>query len=188
MDARTQRNFILQQGFDDPPARSCAPQHSALLFQPRVILLIVVIGIVLQAPLVFLSLSAVLWWSALLPCWNPFDAVYNATLAGRWRLRRPPTADRQPETGARPGWVRLTPAPAPRRFAQGMAATFTLAIGTFLLLGWRLAAYVMEGVLLVAVIALALGSICLGSFVFHLLRGRVGFARRTLPWAREESA
>lgn len=129
-------------------------------------MLIVVIGVLLQAPAVFLALSAVLWWSTLLPRWNPFDALHNLTL------------------GARPGSVRLTPAPAPRRFAQGMAATFALAIGAFLLLDWRTAVYVVEGLLLVAVTALVFGSFCLGSFVFHLLRGRAEFARRTLPWAR----
>lgn len=170
MDARIQRNFILQQGFDEPPAQSCSPRYSALQFQPRVVLVIVVVGVVLQAPAVFLALSGILWWSALLPRWNPFDAVCNGTL------------------GNRPASVRLTAAPAPRRFAQGMAATFTLAIGAFLLLHWRIAAYVMEGVMLAAVIALAFGSFCLGSFVFHLLRGRGDFARRTLPWARGEGA
>ncbi|MCA1612435.1 MAG: hypothetical protein ABR610_06380 [Thermoanaerobaculia bacterium] len=28
------------------------------------------------------------------------------------------------------------------------------------------------------------GGFCLGSFVFHLIRGRGKFAKRTLPWAR----
>lgn len=166
MNTRIQRNFILQQGLDDPPQNTCSPRYSALQFQPRVVMLIVVIGVLLQAPAVFLALSAVLWWSALLPRWNPFDTLYNLTLGGRLES------------------ASLTPAPAPRRFAQGMAATFTLAIGAFLLLGWRAAAYVVEGLLLVAVLALVFGSFCLGSFVFHLLRGRAAFARRTLPWAR----
>jgi hypothetical protein len=31
---------------------------------------------------------------------------------------------------------------------------------------------------------LSFGGFCLGSFVYHLLRGRASFALRTLPWAR----
>lgn len=167
MNTNVKRNFILQQGFDEPPAETCSSQHSALLFQPRIVGLVVLIGIVLQAPAVFLALSAILSWSALFPRWSPFDALYNATL------------------GNAPGAARLTPAPGPRRFSQGMAATFALAIGAFLLLDWRIAAYVMEGLMLAAAIALAFGSFCLGSFIFYLLRGQAAFALRTLPWARE---
>jgi hypothetical protein len=159
-------NFILQQGFDDAPSASCGIRYSALLFQPRIVLATVVIGILLQSPVLFLILSAVLWWSALFPRWNPFEAVFNATL------------------GNRPGALRLTPAPPPRRFAQGMAGSVALAIGIFLLAGWRLAAFVFEGFFLAAVLALAFGGFCLGSFIFHLLRGRTSFALRTLPWAR----
>ncbi len=160
------RNFILQQGLDDPHLETCPLQYSALLFQPRLAGLIALIGVLLQSPVVFLILAAILWWNALLPRWNPFDALYNRTL------------------GARPGAVPLTPAPGPRRFAQGMAGTFALAIGVSLLLQWRVAAVVLEALLLVAVAALVFGRFCLGSFVFHLLRGRAAFAKNTLPWIR----
>jgi hypothetical protein len=170
MKVSVKRNFILQQGLDDPPPQSCPPQYSALVFQPRVVALIVLVGLLLQSPAVFFVLSLLLWWSALLPRWNPFDALYNATL------------------GARPGAAQLTPAPAPRRFAQAMAASFTLAIPAFLILDWRIAAYVMEGLMLAAVTALAFGGFCLGSFIFHLLRGNAAFARRTLPWAQDNHA
>jgi hypothetical protein len=67
-----------------------------------------------------------------------------------------------------------------------MAGTFALAIGTFLLLGWRSAALIFEGLFLAAVFVLAFGGFCLGSFLFHLFRGRIEFAMRTLPWARRE--
>jgi hypothetical protein len=63
-----------------------------------------------------------------------------------------------------------------------MAGTFALAIGVSLLVGWRAAAYVLEGMF---VAALVFGGFCLGSFVFHLLRGRVAFAMNTLPWVRD---
>ncbi len=166
MYSGVKRNFILQQGFSDPQPEACPLQYSALHFQPRLVGLLTLVGVMLQSPTVFLFLSAVLWWSALLPQWNPFDAIYNVTL------------------GARPGAVRLTPAPGPRRFAQGMAGTFALAIGASLLLQWKFTAFVLEVLLLVAVAALVFGGFCLGSFVFHLFRGHAAFARRTLPWVR----
>jgi hypothetical protein len=65
-----------------------------------------------------------------------------------------------------------------------MAGTFALAIGVSLLVGWHLTAIVLEALLILAVGALVFGSFCLGSFMFHLLRGRLAFARHTLPWAR----
>jgi hypothetical protein len=159
-----ERNFILQQGFENAPPETCHPRYSALLFQPRIVGLTVLIGVILQSPIVFLILWAILWWSALLPAWNPFDALYNR-LKGAWG-----------------GEIRLTPAPGPRRFAQGLAGTFALAIGLSLLVEWRIVANIFEGLFLVAIVALVFGRFCLGSFLYHLLRGRGDFARRTLPW------
>ena len=170
MEAQTQtgkkHNFILQQGFEGAQAQSCPLQYSALQFQPRIVGVAVLLGVLFQSPAIFLILSAVLWWNTLVPRHNPFDAVYNRTL------------------GSRPGAVELAPAPPPRRFAQGMAASFNLAVGLFLLLGWTKAAYVVEGLLLAAVAALVFGGFCLGSFVYHLIRGRKDFAMHTLPWSR----
>jgi Na+-translocating ferredoxin:NAD+ oxidoreductase RnfD subunit len=125
-------------------------------------------GILLQSPLAFLLLCAVLWWSALLPKLNPFDALYNLLFGGN-RL----TA------------FYLTPAPVPRRTAQAMAGIFALSCGLFLHFGFFTAAYVMEAVFVAAVLALILAGFCLGSFVFHLLSGKAGFACRTLPWAKQ---
>jgi hypothetical protein len=160
-----ERNFILQQGLDDPAPQDTHPRFEALLFQPRLIGLAVLVGIVLQSPAVFLGLWAILWWSALLPLLNPFDALYNLTL------------------GARPGAIRLGPAPAPRRFAQGMAGAFALAIGAMLQLKWFITAYVLEGFLFAAIVALIFGRFCLGSYIYHLLRGETEFAGNTLPWS-----
>jgi Domain of unknown function (DUF4395) len=67
-------------------------------------------------------LSAVLWWNAIVPTHNLFDAIYNHTVA-------------EPR-----GLPRLGAAPAPRRFAQGMAGTFALAIAVALMLGATTAA------------------------------------------------
>jgi hypothetical protein len=160
-----ERNFILQQGLEDPALQDTHPRFEALLFQPRLIGLVVLVGIALQSPAVFLGLWAILWWSALLPRLNPFDALYNRTL------------------GARPGAIRLRPAPAPRRFAQGMAGTFALAIGAMLRLEWFITAYVLEGFLGAAIVALIFGRFCLGSYIYHLLRGEAEFAGKTLPWS-----
>jgi hypothetical protein len=86
--------------------------------------------------------------------------------------------------GARPWALRLSAAAPPRRFAQGMAGSFALAIGGSLLSGSNLAAYILEALMLAAVAALVFGRFCLGSFIFHLVRGQGEFARNTLPWGR----
>jgi hypothetical protein len=160
----SRRNFILQQGLEAPARESCPVQYSALMFQPRLIGSFVLLGVILQSPAVFLVLSGILWWNVLIPRANPFDAVYNRTLANR------------------PGAVRLEPAPPPRRFAQGMAGSFALAIGMLLLLQLVTAAIVVQILLLAALAALIFGRFCLGSFLYHLLRGRSDFAKGTLPW------
>ena len=161
-----QVNFIKQQGFEGASAGTCDVQYPALMFQPRVIGVLVLAGVLLQASTLFLILSAVLWWSALMPRLNPFDRLYNSLVA------------------ARKGRPALTVAPGPRRFAQGMAATFMLLIGVSLLVGWNTLAWVLEGLLLVAIGALIFGAFCLGSYVFHVLTGNGAFAKRTLPWGR----
>jgi hypothetical protein len=160
-------NFIKQQGFEGADAESCNFQYPALMFQPRVVGLLVLTGVVLQAWPVFLMLSAVLWCSAVIPTLNPFDTLYNNVIA------------------ARRGVPGLTPAPAPRRFAQAMAATFMLLIGLCLLADLNTPAWVLETFMLVAISALMFGRFCLGSFVFHLLVGNGDFARRTVPWGRD---
>ena len=80
---------------------------------------------------------------------------------------------------------RLDQAPAPRRFAQGMAATFMLGCALSLMFGWHWAAWIIETFLVLALALLNLGMFCLGSYIFHLLRGDVHFANKTLPWSRQ---
>jgi len=135
------------------------------MWQPRAIGILVLIGLVLQAWLYFLALSALLWWNVILPTLNPFDALYNRFV---------------PKPKGVPG---LSPAPAPRRFAQAMAGSFMLGIGLFLLFNWSILSWALEALLLAALGALIFGRFCLGSYLFLLLTGRVGFANRTLPWA-----
>src|SRR5512138_3788918 len=111
MPRSSELNFVRQQGFRDAGADACECQFPALMFQPRILGVLVVTALVLQSWLLFLGLSAILWWNVLVPALNPFDALYNSLIAG-------------PR-----GFPRLKPAPTPRRFAQGMAATFMLTIG-----------------------------------------------------------
>lgn len=166
MDTPTlQRNFILQQGLPEPAAAACPMQYSALLFQPRVIGLVVLAGTITSAWPVFAVLAALLLGSAAVPRWSPFDAAYNALFAAR-------------------SGQRLGPAPAPRRFAQLLAGSIATGIAVAIRAGNVPAERVLEGVFLVALALLLFGAFCAGSFLYHLLRGRVDFVRRTLPWVR----
>ena len=110
------------------------------------------LGIVLQSPWFFLALSAVLWWSTLMPAHSLFDAIYNYAVAHPRNL--PP----------------LGVAPPPRRFAQGMAGAVALAIGGALLLGATITAWLLEGLFAVAVVRAVFGNFCVGAYVYHALR------------------
>jgi hypothetical protein len=159
-------NFIKQQGFEDGGARTCDVQYPALVFQPRVIGVLVLAGVLLQSPLLFLTLAAILLWSALVPQMNPFETVYNGLVA------------------TRRGLPRLTAAPGPRRFAQALAAALSLLIAVSLFRRWNVVAWIVEGLFLVALVALIFGAFCFGSYVFHLITGNSVYARRTMPWSR----
>ena len=165
MKDRTKRNFILQQGFQEPAPEICPLQYSALHCQPRTVLLCLCSGILFQSTALFYALGAVLGWSPLFPKLNPFDAVYNLLF------------------GHRSSAFHLTSAPGPRRNAQAMAGGFAFACALLLQFGFFAAAYIVEGIFLAAVLALTIGGFCLGSFVYHLVRGKFAFARKTLPWA-----
>jgi len=141
--------FIRQQGVTTPNVDDNL--YSALMLQPRIIGVIVVLGIAVQRPLLFLILSAVLLWSALVPSRNPFDAIYNYLVA------RPR------------GLAPLDVAPAPRRFAMGMAGTVALTIGIALAVGASHTAWVFEGLFAVAVIQVVFGDICGAANVYLLL-------------------
>jgi Domain of unknown function (DUF4395) len=160
------RNFMKQQGFSEEPPDACDMRFEGLYFQPRIVFPLVLLAIVLQSASLFYLLSALLWWNVLLPQQNPFEAVYNRFVA--------PLRGRNP----------LTPAPGPRRFAQGMAAAFLLGAALCLHGGQHGASWALQGLLVVAFSALLFGKFCLGAYVYHLLKGRVDFANSTLPWAR----
>ncbi len=166
MSSPVVQNFMRQQGFAPEPADACNMHFAGLYFQPRIVFPLVILGILLQSPAVFLALSAVLWLNVIVPRFNPFEQVYNRFVA------------------ARRGTPPLAPAPGPRRFAQAVAAAFTLAAGLCLIQGWSVASWVFQAFLVVAFSALLFGKFCLGAWVFHILRGEVAFANSTLPWAR----
>jgi hypothetical protein len=165
MPRSTVMNFMKQQGFTQEPPDRTALRFKGLQFQPTIVASMMLVAILMQSPAIFLLFSALLWLNALVPAANPFEQIYNRFVA---RPRgRPP----------------LMTAPGPRRFAQGMAATFMLAAGVTLLQGWTAASYAFQGLIAVAFAALLLGKFCLGAYVYHLLRGNVAFANGTCPWS-----
>jgi hypothetical protein len=166
MAANIVRNFMKQQGFPDETAPMCDLHFSGLFFQPRIVGTLVLAAIFLYSPFLFFVLSGVLWWNVFVPALNPFELIYNRLIA-------------MPR-----GKPMLAPAPAPRRFAQGMAATMMLIVAFALLQGWAIVAWVFEALLVMAFSLLLLGKFCLGAYIYHLLRGRISFANATLPWAR----
>ena len=158
--------FMAQQGFGNEETSRRRWHFRALQLQPAVLGLLVVLAIVFQSQSVFFALAAVLMWNVVLPGLNPFERFYD------WAVGR---------AASKP---KLEPAPAPRRFAQGMAATFMAVTGLSLTLGWMTVAYIFEGFLLAAFIALIGGKFCMGSYIYHTLRGRSDFANATCPWSK----
>lgn len=168
MASSAKLNFVRQQGFEDAAPQTCGFQHAALVFQPRIVGVVVAVAIILQAWYIFLPLGALLWWNAVAPEGNPFDLAYNLVVAPS--LGRP----------------KLRPAPPPRRFAQGMAGTFMIVIGLALVGGAYALAYVFEALVVLAFGAILVGKFCLGSYLYYLVRGRKEFAHRTMPWSPGE--
>jgi len=167
MASTTVERFMKQQGFrDEEPARS-RWHFRALLFQPSIVGPLMVVAIILQSSALFFVLAAVLAWNVAIPTLNPFERFYDLAI------------------GRRKGIPKIDPAPAPRRFAQGMAAIFMLVAGLALSFDWRVVAYVFEIGLVIAFTALLGGRFCLGAYLFHLIRGRTDFANATCPWSRE---
>ena len=153
----SQLRFIRQQGVTTPgPDRHL---YEALMFQPRIIAGATLVGILAQSPWLFMTLSAVLWWGALIPSKNLFDAVYNRLIA-------------QPR-----GLPRLAAALPPRRFAQGMAGTLTLLIGAALFGQAIFAAWILEGLLAAGVAATVFGDFCGPAHLYTTLRRAVHWAR-----------
>lgn len=159
-----ERNFIVQQGFSEPPADGCSARYGALQFQPRVVGGLFLLSALFQSPALFFFLSFLLWVGVIAPRRNLFEALYNHWIA--------------PKKGETP----IQPAPVPRRFAQGMAATFALFIASSLTMGYFALAYTLEVLMAFALAGLLFYGFCLGSFLYHFFTGRRDFALATLPW------
>ncbi|HEY4682103.1 MAG TPA: DUF4395 family protein [Candidatus Acidoferrales bacterium] len=166
MTSSVEHRFMQQQGFLDADGPACAAHFRALRFQPSIVGPLILLGIILQSRFVFAALSALLWFGVALPRWNVFEALYNALVAEPMKRQK------------------LTPAPAPRRFAQGMAATFMLVVAVALSMGWYWTGVVFEAFIVIAFLALLFGKFCLGSYIYHLIRGRSELANATLPWSK----
>jgi hypothetical protein len=151
-------DFIRQQGFPVPDSDSSL--YASLMLQPRIVACVITVGILLQSGSLFLALSAVLWWGSLLPALNVFDRTNNFLILY-----------------AR-GLTPLNAAPAPRRFAMGMAAAFALAIGVALLAGATITASILEGVFLVAALEVVFVRFCSGAYLYHLVWRRLQTTRR----------
>jgi hypothetical protein len=78
---KAEANFVRQQGFRDASPAACGYQYPALMWQPRAIGGLTLIGFVFQSWPYFLALSILLWWSAALPHLNLFDFLYNRLVA-----------------------------------------------------------------------------------------------------------
>src|SRR4026208_1311681 len=134
-------DFVRQPGFATGGCQDGL--YSALIFQPRVIAGVVISGVVVQSPWLFLALATVLWWSVLVPSHNPFDAFFNDVMADPMRLAAMPAA------------------PPPRRFSQAIAATFAMSIAMTLFTGASHAAWLMEGVVVARSVGVVVRRVCL---------------------------
>jgi len=161
------RNFILQQGLPEPEEQTVENQYSALQFQPRIVGLVVLFGLIVQSPVIFLALGVSLWWGSLFSRLNPFDVAYNVTL------------------GRRSDTYKLDQAPAPRRFAGMMSGSFALVTGILLFKDWNVAAYAVEAIFAMGVISSVFRKFCLPAFLYHAIHGNTDFAMRTLPWSQQ---
>jgi hypothetical protein len=150
--------FIRSLGFHDPDPDDRL--YGALMLQPRIVGAVTVVGVLLQSPWLFLALSAALAWSALIPTRSVFDAIYNYVVA------RPR------------GFAPMPSAPAPRRFAGGLASTVALAIGVALVMNAARTAWALEALLTIAVAAVVFGNSCAGADLYNAFTRRQVIGRR----------
>jgi len=148
----SQIRFIRSLGFEGTQFPDTL--YSALMFQPRIVGIVVALGVLLQSAWLFVALSAALSCGTMFPSLNPFDAIYNHVVARRRGL--PP----------------LDLAPAPRRFAQGMAGSVAMVIGVALLTQIMIVAWIFQGLFVVASMAVVFRDSCAGADVYHLLKRR----------------
>jgi len=166
MELSKELKFLEQQGYEGNSEQSARQKYNALIFQPVIVGTSMLIAIVTQSAEIFFIFSALLWINTFFPRINPFERLYDA-LVGLARGREP-----------------LPPAPAPRRFMQGMAASLMLISGLSLLAQQFLLSYIAQSFIAMAFSALLFGKFCVGAYLYHLLTGNSRFANQTCPWSR----
>ena len=164
MNSSTEYKFLQQQGYDDNPEQAAGERYNSLIFQPVIVGTAMLIAILSQSAEIFLVFSALLWINTLFPGINPFERLYDALIG--LPKGRPP----------------IPPAPAPRRFMQGMAASLMLTAGWALLAQQFFLSYIAQSFIAAAFSALLFGKFCVGAYLYHLLTGNHRFANRTCPW------
>jgi hypothetical protein len=157
--------FMQQQGFEVGDEESTKRHFYSLLFQPRIVGFLMLIAIIFQIAPVFLIVGAILWLNAILPRANPFERFYDAVI------------------GSSKKYPALPPAPAPRRFMQGMAGSLMLISAFSIWNGWTLLAYISGAFIAGAFALLLFGKFCLGAYLFHTIKGNIAFANATCPWS-----
>ena len=166
MQKSNQYKFLQQQGFSAISDENAKTHYNALLFQPIIVGAAMLVAIITQSALLFLLFSFLLWINTLFPAANPFERIYDVTIG---KLR---------------GQAKLEPAPAPRRFMQGMAASLMFVAGLAVLFGYTLIAYVVQAFIAVAFSMLLFGQFCVGAYLYHVLKGNRHFANQTCPWSK----
>ena len=147
---RSQRQFIRQLGILDPNPDDTL--YQSLMFQPRVVGVIVSAGVLLQSAPLFLLLAAALYWGAVRPDRNVFDTLYNGLVARRRGL--PPVP------------VSL----APRRAAMGQAGTLALIIAVAIATESTLVAWLFEAFLAFAVAGVIFARHCAGACIYYAVQ------------------
>jgi hypothetical protein len=156
--------FVLEQGY----AQHDAGLYQGLMFQPRVVGVVVAAGLLSQSAWLFAALGAVLWCGAIAPALNPFDVFYNLGVAG-------------PR-----GRARIHSTTAPRRFAGGVAGTVALAIAALTGFGPAVVAWALQFLFAAANAAVLLARFCPPAVMYKRLSASKRRDARTLrdPLAR----
>lgn len=150
----SKRSFVLQQGFSvpgDPETESNL--FFALQVQPRFIGCLILAGVALRSPFIFLIAGVVMWFSAIVPRWNPFNALYNHAL------------------GKRRG-VFLLMSPPPRMFSEALAGSLALGIALLFAAGHTGVAMLLAGFFALANSAVVFSRFCVGASLFAWLSRR----------------
>jgi len=159
----TREQFVRDQGFRDGDVRL----YDALMFQPRVVGIVVAAGVVTQEPWIFAALGAILAWSTLVPARNPFNTIYNALIARRV------------------GLVRLTATPPPRRFSMGMGGVVAVAAAAAGASGLTYVTWALETILVWALVVVLFTRFCPGAYVYRRLNARASYGAQAV---RSQSA